>query len=233
MSKNSKNESRDYLLPSQVRIFAETVAGKKEPITEKDFSESELKQMRDAIARQRNQLARANDAKRRGYAYPEVPKNSVGYQDYSDDPYSTKRAARDYSPLPQDAARNTLGRFRYEKTPEGRLVAIDSYDFKDDLVDKLPNIPKSKDYEKLNNFEKLKKLAADTLANDKGGFSTLPSRVGSAFIGARSRPVRVDLGEAPFKKGGLVKTKKAVSVRSNTRRGDGIVTKGFTKGKIR
>jgi len=93
------------------------------------------------------------------------------------------------------------------------------------LVDKNPNIPRSKDYEKLSTIQKIGKLAADTLDPKTGGVTTLPSRVGSAFVGAKSRPVRIDLGEAPYKKGGAVRTASS--------RADGIAQRGKTKGKIR
>ena len=222
-----------FILPAQVRTFAETVAGNRDPITEKNFSKKETQQMRDAIARSRERQSKIvefeNSRGRKGY-YDET----VDYKDYGADKLRQMDSKRDYSPLPSDAARNTLGRFKYEKTPEGRLVATDSYDFKDDLVDKNPNIPRSKDYEKLSTFEKLGKLAKDTMASDKGGLTTLPSRVGSAFVGAASRPVRVDLGEAPFRKGGAVKARAhGPSRTSSSKRGDGIAKKGFTKGKVR
>ena len=216
-----------FVLPAQVRTFVDTLAGKRDPITEKNFSKNELQQMRDAIARSRARQAgyvEHQKSKGRDAYYDET----VDYKDYGDNRKRQQHTARDYSPLPADAARNTLGRFRYEKTPEGRLIATDSYDFKDDLVDKNPNIPRSKDYEKLSTLGKIGKLAADTVASDKGGFSTLPSRAGSAFVGAASRPVRLDLGEAPFKKGGAVKART-----SSSKRGDGIASKGFTKGRVR
>jgi hypothetical protein len=219
-----------FVLPAQVRTFVDTVAGKRDPITEKNFSKHELQQMRDAIARSR--------ARQSGFIEHEKNKGreayydeTVDYKDYGDDRKRQQHTTRDYSPLPSDAARNTLGRFRYAKTPEGRLIATDSYDFKDDLVDKNPNIPRSKDYEKLGTLEKIGKLAADTFASDKGGLSTLPSRAGSAFVGAASRPVRLDLGEAPFKKGGAVKARTTRT--SGSKRGDGIASKGFTKGRVR
>ena len=219
-----------YVLPAQVRMFASTVAGKRDPISEKDFSKSELQQMREAIASSRDRQSKyveRQKSKGRQANYDET----VDYKDYGADRKRQQQSSLDYSPLPRDAARNTLGRFRYEKTPEGRLVVTDSYDFKDDLVDKNPNVPRSKDYEKMSALGKIGKLAVDTLASDKGGFSTLPSRVGSAFVGAASRPVRVDLGEAPFKKGGTVGKKRTRT--NSSKRGDGIATKGFTKGRVR
>lgn len=212
--KRKKNRSKEigqgFRLPAQVRTFAETVGGKRDPITEKDFSKAELKQIRDAIERSR---ARGG--------------NAVIYDDYKTTGSRKSGSVRkDFSVLPSDAARNTLGRFNYRKTPEGRLVATDTYDFKDDLVEQYgEKMPKSKDYESLTTAQKIKKLAKDSLNPEIGGFSTLPSRVGSAFVGKTARPVRVDLGEAGFKKGGSVKS-------SASKRGDGCAKRGKTKGRM-
>ena len=204
----SKEVGQGFRAPAQVRTFVETLAGKRDPITEKDFTKAELKQIRDAIER-----SRARGGK------------TVQYKDYGDD-----RIRRDYSVLPGDAARNTLGRFNYEKTPEGRLVATDTYDFKDDMVKEVQllggNIPRSEDYEGLTTAQKVKRLAKDTLDPKTGGFNTLPSRVGSAFIGKTARPVRVDLGEAGFKKGGKVKSSSA------SKRADGCAVRGKTRGRM-
>jgi hypothetical protein len=204
------------LIPAQIRTFASTLAGNRDPITEKDFTQSELDQARSAIMRSRtDQLKKFRKRKL---------DETVGYQHYGDDEKRQKDTMRDFSPLPQDAMRNTLGRFAYKKDPNGHLIATDSYDFKDDLVSENPKIPRSKDYENLSTTEKIAKLAKDSLnVKEMGGLSTLPSRVGSAFIGKASRPVRLDLGEAPFKKGGKV---------TASTRGDGIAQKGRTKGRF-
>jgi hypothetical protein len=197
--------------PAQVRTFASTLAGNREPITEKDFSESELQQIRDAIKRSRKRGSKSS---------------TVDYPDYGDDKERQVSTFKDFSVLPGDAARNTLGRFRYEKTPEGRLVATDSYDFKDDLADRNPNIPKSKDYEGMSALGKAGKLLVDSFNPKMGALTTLPSRVGSAYVGKTSRPVRLDLGEAEFKKGGKVKAPSA------SKRGDGCAKRGKTKGRM-
>jgi hypothetical protein len=204
------------LIPAQIRTFASTLAGNRDPITEKDFTQSELDQARSAIMRSRTD--QLNKFRKRKLD------ETVGYQHYGDDEKRQKDTMRDFSPLPQDAMRNTLGRFAYKKDPNGHLIATDSYDFKDDLVSENPKIPRSKDYENLSTTEKIAKLAKDSLnVKEMGGLSTLPSRVGSAFIGKASRPVRLDLGEAPFKKGGKV---------TASTRGDGIAQKGRTKGRF-
>ena len=231
--KKFSGEEGSYILPSQVRTFVDTLSGDTSPITEKNFSASELQQMRDAIDRSRTRQEKqylVKDPSSKETRFISAVKagkrpydQSVDYGDYGDDAMRQKRGFRDYSPLPADAVRNTLGRFSYEKTPEGRLIVKDSYDFKDDMVKENPSIPRSKDYEGMSTLKKVGKVAADSLDPKMGMLSTLPSRVGSAFIGAKSRPVRVDLGEAPFKKGGKV---------SASSRADGIASKGRTKGRI-
>jgi hypothetical protein len=213
--KRKKNRSEEvgqgFRAPAQVRTFVETLAGKRDPITEKDFTKAELKQIREAIERSRKRGSKSS---------------TVDYFDYGDDKAREMSTTKDYSVLPGDAARNTLGRFKYEKTPEGRLVATDTYDFKDDLVDRNPNIPKSKDYEGMSALGKAKKLLVDSFNPSMGAHTTLPSRIGSAFIGKTARPVRVDLGEAGFKKGGKVKSSSA------SKRADGCAVRGKTRGRM-
>jgi hypothetical protein len=131
------------------------------------------------------------------------------------------------------AMRNTLGKFSYEKTPDGRLIAKDMYDFKDDLV-KEAGVRPTSDYEKMSTLGKIGTLAADTVLPWKGGVSTLPSRIGSAFIGKDGRPVNIDLGKADFKKGGKVKAKSIAKPKTSkaSSRGDGIAQRGKTKGRF-
>ena len=215
------------IVPAQVRTFVSTLAGNKNPITEKDFTEDELKQARDAVTKSRERQTGKRFIKEEGdklarQHYDET----VDYKDYGK---GLNEARQDANIGRSAAIRNTLGRFKYEKTPEGRLVATDNYDFKDDLAKQVPGIPRTKDYEGLSTLEKVGKLAADSFRPSAGGVKSLPSRVGNAFIGADGRPVRVDLGEAPFKKGGKVTPKRT----SASKRGDGIAVKGHTKGKFR
>ena len=205
------------VVPAQVRTFAETLMGKRAPITEKNFTEEELQQARDAVKRSRLRSAQAV------YHDPTATNGDSGatkYEDYGG--LKAKQARKDLDVSKESAMRNTLGRFRYEKTPEGRLVAKDTYDFDDDLVGVAPGIRKTAEYEKMNPLEKVGALISDTRTQ---GLKTLPSRIGSAFIGRDGRPVEIDLGEADFKKGGKVK-----AVRG---RGDGVAKRGWTKGKMR
>jgi hypothetical protein len=215
------------IVPAQVRTFVETVRGKRDPITEKDFTEDELKQARDAVIKSRERQTGKRFIKEEGDKLARQHYDTtVGYKDYGTGKDETRQ---DFNVGSGAAMRNTLGRFKYEKTPEGRLVATDTYDFKDDLVKQFPKIPKTKDYEGLNTVKKIGKLAVDTLKPSAGGVKSLPSRIGNAFIGADGRPVRVDLGEAPFKKGGKVAPKRT----NASKRGDGIAVKGHTKGNFK
>jgi len=204
------------VVPAQIRTFVSTLTGNREPITEKNFTEKELQQARDAIARSR---ADPNFGPR---------DETVGYGHYGLE--ETRSHDSSLLPIgavfntlkPSEAMFNTLGRFKYEKTPEGKLVAIDNYDFKDDLVPSghEGGIRRSSEYKDMSTLKKLRTLAEDTFSKgQRGDFPTLPSRVGSAFIGDSKRPVRIDLGDAPYKKGGVI-------------RGGGIERKGKTKGRF-
>jgi hypothetical protein len=213
------------IVPAQVRTFVSTLAGNRDPITEKDFTADELKQVRDAITKSRERQTGKRFIKEEGDKLARQHYDpTVDYKDYGKGMDNTRR---DFNVGSDAAIRNTLGKFSYEKTPEGRLIAKDSYDFKDDLV-KESKVRPSADYEKMSALGKIGTLAKDTIVHPRG-ISTLPSRVGSAFIGKDGRPVRVDLGEAPFKKGGKVTPKRT----SASKRGDGIAVKGHTKGNFK
>ena len=181
---------KKYKLPTQVRTFMETIKGKKDKITEKDFSKEELAEIKQAIKQSRTRGRKVqyydDDGevfKDRNNKAREKNKGSVDYKDYT-----TDRAVADFNFGKSGAVRNTLGRFNYKKTPDGRLVATDTYDFKDDLV-KESKVRPSADYPK-STVGKIAAVAADTLFPTKGdggfdyvpnpikGIQTLPSRIG-------------------------------------------------------
>lgn len=207
------------VVPAHIRTFVETMAGKKDAITEKDFTSEELEQIRNAVrrAQQKPSSVQRYNQVTKTYEPVQPRRDIVGYGDYNIGP---NVARKDWSVLPEAASRNTLGQFRFEKTPDGRTIAIDTYDFADDLVDKGER--SSAEYEKMSTAEKVAALAKDTFTRP-AGVGTLPSRIGSAFIGKQGRPVSIDLGEG-FKKGGAVKSKNV--------RGDGICQRGKTKGRF-
>ena len=200
-------------VPSQVRTFVGTLAGDESPITEKNFSGDELDQMRKAIMSSRQDrtamnarlhheaMQNAPTAKERRELFNRGPSKeldqTVGYQHY---PGSPTDLISDFSLSSDAAIRNTLGRFAYEKTPEGNLVAKDLYKFRGDQSDKTR--PTS-DYADMGTAAKLWTLTKDTFGD--AGLQTLPSRTGNAFLGNKpGRPVNVNLGKAPFAPGGAV-----------------------------
>jgi hypothetical protein len=200
-------------VPAHARTFIETLAGNESPITEKNFSEAELAMMRDAIMSSRRDRTATNqrlhheamqaaptekerrELRMRG-ASPQLDQ-TVGYQHYPGSPTSV---LSDMDPRDSAAIRNTLGRFAYEKDPEGNLIAKDLYKFRDDLSGKTRP---SADYADMGTAAKLWTLAKDSFGD--AGVTTLPSRVGSAFLGNKSgRPVNVNLGKAKFAGGGQI-----------------------------
>ena len=245
---------KQAVVPAQIRTFLETVMMNKEdragrPITEKDFSESELRQILDTIG-----TARKNRAKEKGLNSTYTPTSkdisldklfekmmgkdpafqkakarteaekkhfesgsgSVNYMDYP----GFLSGVRDSTLSKEGAIRNTLGRFVYETLPDGRIRVKDTYDFKDDLVTELGQRP-SAAYKDMGTMGKLGTILVDTLNNPmdlqseeggtKVGRATLPSRVGSAFIGQNGRPVDITLdprelmpGYAGYAQGGPV-----------------------------
>jgi hypothetical protein len=213
-------------LPASVRTFMDTVGGERSRITEKDFTPEELQQVRDAIKNSRQRQVGKRFIGEAGKPLKQDYDQTAGYQDYGSGERG-KRVENDFNLGSSGAMRNTLGKFNYEKTPDGRLIAKDMYDFKDDLV-KEAGVRPTSDYEKMSTLGKIGTLAADTVIPGRGGPTTLPSRIGSAFIGKNGRPVEIDLGKADFKKGGKVKAKPTASSR-----GDGIAQRGKTRGKFR
>jgi hypothetical protein len=202
-------------VPAQVRTFVGSLAGDESPITEKNFSGDELDQMRKAIMSSRQDrtamnarlhheaMQNAATAKERRELFNRGPSKeldqTVGYQHY---PGSPTGLMSDFSLSSDAAIRNTLGRFAYQKTPEGNLVATDLYKFRNDQSDKTR--PTS-DYADMGTARKLGTLAYDTLFGG-AGVDTLPSRIGNAFLGNKpGRPVNVNLGKAPFANGGEVR----------------------------
>jgi len=191
------------IVPAQMRTFGETLMGDRSPITEKNFTADELDKIRAAVIQ-----SRERQDSRPIYHYVNnkltpIPTDydpTVGYRDYNLEGGTDSR--NDFSVGHDAAIRNTLGKFSYKKSPEGNLIAKDSYDFKDDLV-KQEGVRRSAEYEGMSPLQKISTLISDTM-DPRGSINTLPSRVGSAFIGAKGRPVEINLGKAPFNEGGPV-----------------------------
>ncbi len=134
LAPQSSNRLLDYIVqntpaqwfPTAGRVFLESMQGKRDPITEADFTPDELNQLRQLI----------NSTEGRG---------NVQYKDYVKE---KKRKLRDEflpvvdlppsilaitNPLGNTAA--TLGRFKYVRDADGNLRAIDDYDFNPTNID--------------------------------------------------------------------------------------------------
>jgi hypothetical protein len=204
------------VVPAHLRTFGETLMGDRTPITENNFTPSELDQMRNAVmsSRKDREITNArvfdNDVKKAfksGASDKELMAimkqgpsqkidQSVGYQHY---PGGDVEVRRDTDFGHDASIRSTLGRFAYNKDANGNLIVTDNYKFTNDLP---RETRPTSDYAGMTTPEKLWLLAKDTA--QMGGLETLPSRVGNAFIGADGRPVNVNLGAAPFAHGGAV-----------------------------
>jgi hypothetical protein len=106
--------------PTAGRVFLESMQGKRDPITEADFSPDELKKIRQVI----------ESTQGRG---------NVQYKDYVNQ--KRKMLQEEILPLvdlppsilaitnPLGNTAATLGRFKYVRDADGNLRAIDAYDF--------------------------------------------------------------------------------------------------------
>lgn len=128
LAPQSSNRLLDYLVqnappqwfPTAGRVFLESMQGKRDPITEADFSPEELKRIRQVI----------ESTEGRG---------NVQYKDYVN---QAKKILKEETlpnvTLPPSVlaitsdignVASTLGRFRYVRDADGTLRAVDDYDF--------------------------------------------------------------------------------------------------------
>jgi hypothetical protein len=108
------------IFPTAGRVFLESMQGKRDPITEADFSPDELNQLRQLIKATEN-------------------KGNVQYSDYVNE--RNRRLREEFLPTvhlppsilaitnPLGNLAGTLGRFTYVRDADGNLRAIDDYDF--------------------------------------------------------------------------------------------------------
>jgi hypothetical protein len=123
----SMNISPDYksgiesLIPTNAKIFLETViGGKKEPITIKDFTEDEVKEIKKAI------LHNKQYGSKKGLFNIQTNNNAVSYSNYPDVP-NPSRLTNTFTP--QGRIATTLGQFGYEMLSNGDVKILDHYDF--------------------------------------------------------------------------------------------------------
>lgn len=98
--------------PSEIKMYLDVVAnGRRDPITENDFSGEELVKFRNLVERASNVDGNWGSRFSRD--------NTLGHVQYSD-----YHALGDSAPRPQ-----VLGRFHYEGKPDGSTLIKDEYDF--------------------------------------------------------------------------------------------------------
>lgn len=155
------------VVPMDIRTFGSTLFGSREPITEKNFTADELAAMQKAVDAA---------AARTG----QTQKGSVQYVDYP----RGEQIGPDFKPVGQ-----TLGRFTYEKQPDGTTVIRDRYDFYNE--GRAKNI---ESYEKMGGGEKALTVAGRALKNlFTGNIPGIPQELGDAYIGREGRDVTIQL----------------------------------------
>lgn len=162
------------IVPMDSRIFGSTLFGSRDPITEKNFSAEELAAMQQAVDQA---------AKRTG----KTEKGAVDYVDYP----RGEQIGPGFQPVGQ-----TLGRFVYEKQPDGTTVIRDRYDFYNE--GRKSNI---ESYEKMGKGEKALTVSRRMLKNlVTGNLRGIPGEVADAYIGREGRDVTIKL--PPVKRAG-------------------------------
>ena len=196
-------------VPAQQRTFLTTLAGSKRPITEKNFTEEELAQLKSA----------ADKAKKAGRSY-------ITYDDYPNELLINKveQFSKEQA-MPQTVGRANL---REEK---GRTKVSDIYDFYNSV--RAPEVKRYQDIRKKEGKSGVAKAVAEEAYEDykkvrekegvkeglKAALNKLPSRIGNAFIGEDGRPV-----EIAMRRGGRVKEQNV--------RGYGIAQRGRGRGRF-
>ena len=206
-------------IPLQIRTFVETLKGDTTPITKENLSSADLKRLEDTIADSRKYKTGLLDAfhfekgespPSRSYGLDEYEKyfknqkaldtfkQGSGNVDYGAYLRLDNKTRGDVDISPSASIMNTLGRFAYTKNPDGTISVKDSYDFKDDRPRAMSDsVSKSDRYKDLSNMQKLGLVAKETFVMPNEGFDlgkgigTLPSRLGNAFIGEKTRPVDI------------------------------------------
>jgi hypothetical protein len=162
-------ETLRNFVPMDTRMYATTLFGNRNPITEKDLSAQELAGIQDVI----------DQSKVRG------SKGDVQYKDYAK--YMGDNARPEYGP--QIATKTTLGRFNYTKNPDGSVSVKDRYDFVNEARQK--DVEK---YQQMNPVTKALTVVGKTLADNPMKWPTnLASELGNAYIGNEGRDVNITI----------------------------------------
>jgi hypothetical protein len=209
-------------IPLQIRTFLETILGDTSPITSENLSAADLGRIEESIKESRKYKQGLLDAYHWEGGDKE-PSESAGYKEYKkyfpnqkalntfeagsgNVDYQTYQALNnsnrgDVDMSPSASVMNTLGRFPYNLNEDGSYNINETYDFKDDHISRLmpQSVSQTNRYDGMSNTEKLGLVAKETFVMPEQGFNltkgiaSLPSRVGSAFVGeSKSRPVNIN-----------------------------------------
>ena len=209
-------------IPLQIRTLIETISGNKSPITAENLSTADIGRVEDTIEETRRFKQGLLDAYQWRVPEQE-PVDSAGYETYQNyfpnqgaiDNFNSGGGNVDYQTYnaldnknrgdvdisPSASIMNTLGRFPYKLNEDGSYSVDETYDFDNDHVARL--MPKSVSttsrYDGMSNIEKLGLVAKETFVMPEQGFdlgkgiSSLPSRVGNAFVGRdKARDVNIN-----------------------------------------
>ena len=206
-------------IPLQIRTFVESLRGNDTPITKDNLSAADLKRLEDTIVESRKyktglldayHFEENEDEPTRSFGSDEYKKyfknqkaldtfkQGSGNVDYGAYLRLDNRTRGDVDISPSASIMNTLGRFSYTQNPDGTISVKDQYNFTDDRPHTMSEaVSKSDRYKDLSNMQKLGLVAKETFVMPNEGFNlgkgigTLPSRLGNAFIGEKTRPVDI------------------------------------------
>ena len=154
-------------VPMDLRILGSTLMGNRDPITESNFNKEELAAMQQAVDRAAARTGRTEKGSVQYVDYPKGDEIGPGYQPVG----------------------HTLGRFVYEKGPNGQTVITDKYDFYNE--GRKANVEK---YEKMGKGEKALSVSGNMLKNlITGNLRQVPGELADAYIGRDGRDVRIQL----------------------------------------
>lgn len=110
-------------IPAHVRIFGSTLLGDRSDITANNFSPDEIQAIR-------NLVAEAERSGKRTVQYGQYKKlRGARDMDYAGVRLGPVHGGIDYGDRDLNAVANTVGQFRFSRTPDGEIVINDSYDW--------------------------------------------------------------------------------------------------------
>jgi hypothetical protein len=176
-------------VPPQARFYTQTMFGdRSKPLTEKDLSEEDLRNLHEAVANSRIRLKQKiesddSEAGKKHKKQFDQGYGNVQYADYTQIPHGNGAIQyREDNPM-----HDTLGRFGYQILPDGTIHVNDKYDFSNE--NRIKNVER---------FEKegpiMKAIDSSTKAIGQavvGDIRPALATMGEAYIGRNGRPVDI------------------------------------------